>query len=66
MAKKDFFLIRNESNETAVIDITGVIGFDWWEDEEDKPCGNTVLHKNIHKFLLLQSLMNIQIIVFHG
>ena len=36
MAKKDFFTIKNEGNETAVIDITGVIGFDWWEDEADK------------------------------
>jgi len=30
----DFFTIRNEANETAVIDINGYIGRDWWEDED--------------------------------
>ena len=34
--QNDFSNIRNEANETAVIDITGVIGFDWWEEKSDK------------------------------
>ena len=32
--QNDFFNIRNEANETAVIDINGYIGRSWFEDED--------------------------------
>jgi len=33
---KEFFTIKNEANETAVIDINGYIGRSWWEDQTEE------------------------------
>ena len=38
---KEFFTIKNEANETDVIDITGTIGFDWWEEESENTTHST-------------------------